>query len=173
MTVLTNAIGNTWNQPADDFTPLLFQPSEISNLDSKVYFSYANGTLVDLIFTVTAGNPAAHPPHPMHKHGVKAWLLGSGTGAFPYATIDEAVNAGYRGINIKNPPLRDDFPTPGDITGKAWMAVRYRSVDPGPVILHCHIDPHLATGMVIVLLEGADKISNSSIPSYYLTKNKP
>ncbi|EUC57222.1 conidial pigment biosynthesis oxidase Arb2, putative, partial [Rhizoctonia solani AG-3 Rhs1AP] len=135
-------------------------PSEIASLDPKVYFSYTNGTLVDLIFTVTAGNPAAHPPHPMHKHGVKAWLLGSGTGAFP-------------GINIKNPPLRDDFPTPGDITGKAWMAVRYRAVDPGPVILHCHIDPHLATGMVIVLLEGAEKMSTSSIPSYYLSKNKP
>ncbi|CUA69885.1 hypothetical protein RSOLAG22IIIB_04141 [Rhizoctonia solani] len=165
--------GNTWNQPADNFTPLLFQPSEIASLDPKVYFSYKNGTLVDLIFTVTAGNPAAHPPHPMHKHGVKAWLLGSGTGAFPYATIDQAVSAGYSGINIHNPPLRDDFPTPGDITGKAWMAVRYRAVDPGPVILHCHIDPHLATGMVIVLLEGAEKISNSTIPSYYLNKNKP
>ncbi|KAF8748161.1 multicopper oxidase family [Rhizoctonia solani] len=135
--------GNTWNQPADDYTPLLFQPSEIASLDPKVYFSYANGTLVDLIFTVTAGDPAAHPPHPMHKHGVKAWLLGSGTGEFPYATIQDAVDAGYSGINIKNPPLRDDFPTPGDITGKAWMAVRFRAVDPGPVILHCHIDPTL------------------------------
>ncbi|KEP45108.1 multicopper oxidase [Rhizoctonia solani 123E] len=165
--------GNTWNQPADDFTPLLFQPSEIASLDPKVYFSYKNGTLVDLIFTVTAGNPAAHPPHPMHKHGVKAWLLGSGTGAFPYATIDEAVQAGYSGINVKNPPLRDDFPTPADPTGQAWMAVRYRAVDPGPVILHCHIDPHLATGMVIVLLEGAEKLSNNLIPSYYISKNKP
>ncbi|EUC55027.1 multicopper oxidase, partial [Rhizoctonia solani AG-3 Rhs1AP] len=147
---------------------------EISTgLDPKVYFSYKNGTLVDLIFTVTAGNPAAHPPHPMHKHGVKAWLLGSGTGAFPYATIDEAVKAGYDGINVKNPPLRDDFPTPADPTGQAWMAVRYRAVDPGPVILHCHIDPHLATGMVIVLLEGAEKLSNNLIPSYYISKNKP
>ncbi|KAF8729383.1 multicopper oxidase family, partial [Rhizoctonia solani] len=165
--------GNTWQQPADDFTPLLFQPSEVASLDPKVYFSYKNGTLVDLIFTVTAGNPAAHPPHPMHKHGVKAWLLGTGTGAFPYTTIQDAVDAGYSGINIKNPPLRDDFPTPGDITGKAWMAVRFRAVDPGPVILHCHIDPHLATGMVVVLLEGAEKITSGYVPSYYLTKNKP
>ncbi|ELU36441.1 laccase-1 [Rhizoctonia solani AG-1 IA] len=168
-----SAIGNTWQQPADDFTPLLFQPSEVASLDPKVYFSYKNGTLVDLIFTVTAGNPAAHPPHPMHKHGVKAWLLGTGTGAFPYTTIQDAVDAGYSGINIKNPPLRDDFPTPGDITGKAWMAVRFRAVDPGPVILHCHIDPHLATGMVVVLLEGAEKITSGYVPSYYLTKNKP
>jgi hypothetical protein len=47
----------------------------------------------------------------MHKHGVKAWLLGSGTGEFPYATIQDAVDAGYSSINLKNPPLRDDFPT--------------------------------------------------------------
>lgn len=47
----------------------------------------------------------------MHKHGVKAWYLGSGSGAFPYATIADAVAAGYKGINIKNPPLRDDFVT--------------------------------------------------------------
>jgi hypothetical protein len=70
------------------------------------------------------------------------------------------------------------------------MAVRFRAVDPGPVILHCHIDPHLATGMVIgksiplllwqalivaplVLLEGPEKITSGYVPSYYLTKNKP
>lgn len=47
----------------------------------------------------------------MHKHGVKAWFLGSGSGAFPYATVIDAVNAGYSGINMKNPPLRDDFVT--------------------------------------------------------------
>ncbi|KAF8751489.1 multicopper oxidase family [Rhizoctonia solani] len=150
--------GNTWQQPADDFTPLLFQPSEVASLDPKVYFSYKNGTLVDLIFTVTAGNPAAHPPHPMHKHGVKAWLLGTGTGAF---LILQFKTLSMPGI------------APGDITGKAWMAVRFRAVDPGPVILHCHIDPHLATGMVVVLLEGAEKITSGYVPSYYLTKNKP
>ncbi|CAE6503013.1 unnamed protein product [Rhizoctonia solani] len=141
--------GNSWSSPADDYTPLLFQPSEIASLDKNVYFSYPNGSVVDLIFTVTAGNPAMHPPHPMHKHGVKAWFLGSGTGKFPYASIQEAVDAGYGEINVKNPPYRDDFVTPVAITGQAWAAVRFRAVDPGPVILHCHIDAHLATGMVI------------------------
>ncbi|KAJ1308206.1 hypothetical protein OPQ81_003921 [Rhizoctonia solani] len=165
--------GNSWKSPADDYTPLLFQPSAIASLDPSVYFSYPNGTLVDLIFTVTAGNPAVHPPHPMHKHGVKAWFLGSGEGKFPYGSIQEAVNAGYKGINMKNPPYRDDFVTPVAVTGQAWSAVRFRAVDPGPVILHCHIDAHLATGMVIVLLEGAEKITSGYVPNYYLSKNKP
>ncbi|KAJ1302187.1 hypothetical protein OPQ81_001014 [Rhizoctonia solani] len=165
--------GNSWHEPADDFTPLLFQPGQIASLDDKVYFSYPNGSVVDIIFTVTAGNPAMHPPHPMHKHGIKAWFLGSGDGAFPYASIQEAVNAGYKGINIKNPPLRDDFVTPVAMTGQAWAAVRFRAIDPAPTILHCHIDAHLATGMVIVLLEGPEKLTSGYVPDYYLTKNKP
>jgi FtsP/CotA-like multicopper oxidase with cupredoxin domain len=97
--------------PPDNFTPLMFQPSQFASLDKNIYFSYKNGSVVDLIFTVTAGNPAMHPPHPMHKHGVKAWFLGSGDGVFPYASIKDAVDAGYKGINMKNPPYRDDFVT--------------------------------------------------------------
>ncbi|KAL5637263.1 hypothetical protein ACGC1H_001040 [Rhizoctonia solani] len=165
--------GNSWTSPPDNFTPLLFQPAQIAALDKNVYFSYPNGSVVDIIFTVTAGNPAMHPPHPMHKHGVKAWFLGSGEGKFPYASIQAAVDAGYKGINMKNPPLRDDFVTPVAITGQAWAAVRFQAVDPGPIILHCHIDAHLATGMVIVLLEGAEKLTSGYVPNYYLSKNKP
>ncbi|QRW02683.1 Multicopper oxidase [Ceratobasidium sp. AG-Ba] len=165
--------GNTWIPPADNAVPLLFKPSDVATLDPKVYFSYRNGSVVDLLFTVTAGNPALHPPHPLHKHGLKAWHLGSGTGDFPYASISDAVAAGYSGINLRNPPLRDDFVTPVDITGKAWSAVRLLASDPGPVIMHCHIEPHLATGMAIVLLEGPELLKTGYVPSYYLNANKP
>ncbi|KAG8738252.1 hypothetical protein FRC12_016826 [Ceratobasidium sp. 428] len=165
--------GNPWKEAPDNTVPLLFQPSEISSLDPKVFKSYPNGTLVDVIYTVTAGNPAVHPPHPMHKHGVKGYFLGSGSGAFPYATIQDAVTAKYKGINMVNPPLRDDFVTPVDITGKAWAAMRFRAIDPGPVIMHCHIDAHLATGMAVVLLEGPEKLVPGYVPSYYINKNKP
>ncbi|QRV81877.1 Multicopper oxidase [Ceratobasidium sp. AG-Ba] len=165
--------GNSWVDPPDNFTPLLLQPSEVASLDPKVYFSYRNNTLVDVIFTITAGNPAVHPPHPMHKHGVKGWFLGSGSGEFPYPTIQDAVKAGYKGINMKNPPFRDDFATPVDMSGKAWAAMRFLASDPGPWIMHCHIDAHLAVGMVVVLYEGAEKIVPGYVPSQYMTKNKP
>ncbi|CAE6484013.1 unnamed protein product, partial [Rhizoctonia solani] len=65
-------------------------------LNKNMQFSYTKGSVVDIIF-VTA-NPAIHPPHPMHQH-------------------DCAVEAGYKGINLKNPPLRDGFLTPVAITG--------------------------------------------------------
>ncbi|KAG8744969.1 hypothetical protein FRC12_014685 [Ceratobasidium sp. 428] len=164
--------GNKWHELPDNTTPLLLNPSAINSLDPKVYFSHKNGTLIDIIMQVTAGNPAAHPPHPMHKHGVKAWLLGSGTGAFPYKTVQDAVNAGYKGINIVNPPYRDDFVTPVAETGQAWTVLRYRVVDPFPVVMHCHIDAHLATGMVLVMLEGGEKLVSGYVPNYYLTANK-
>ncbi|CUA78325.1 laccase TilA, putative [Rhizoctonia solani] len=148
--------GNFWTSPPDNFTPLLLQPAQIAALDKNVYFSYPNGSVVDIIFTVTAGNPAMHPPHHLTQ-----------------CTSTDAVDAGYKGINMKNPPLTDDFVTPVAITDQAWAAVRFRAVDPGPIILHCHIDAHLATGMIIVLLEGAEKLTNDYVPSYYRTKNKP
>jgi FtsP/CotA-like multicopper oxidase with cupredoxin domain len=94
----------------------LFKPDQFASLDKSTYFTYPNGSVVDIIFTVTAGNPAMHPPHPMHKHGVKAWFLGSGDGKFPYASIKDAVDAGYKGINIVNPPYRDDFVTVSQAT---------------------------------------------------------
>ncbi|CAE6358361.1 unnamed protein product [Rhizoctonia solani] len=142
-------LGNKWSPPPSNAVPLLFQTGQIASLDKKVYFSYRNGSIVDLIFTVTAGNPALHPPHPIHKHGVKAWHLGSGIGEFPYPTVQAAVAARFTGINMKNPPLRDDFVTPVAITGKAWSVVRLLAGDPGPVVMHCHIEPHLDTGMAV------------------------
>ncbi|CEL56414.1 Laccase-1 OS=Emericella nidulans (strain FGSC A4 / ATCC 38163 / CBS 112,46 / NRRL 194 / M139) GN=yA PE=2 SV=3 [Rhizoctonia solani AG-1 IB] len=164
--------GNKWSPPPSNAVPLLFQPGQIASLDKKVYFSYRNGSIVDLIFTVTAGNPALHPPHPIHKHGVKAWHLGSGIGEFPYPTVQAAVASGFTGINMKNPPLRDDFVTPAAITGKAWSVVRLLARDPGPVVMHCHIEPHLDTGMAVVLLEGPEYMKPGYVPSYYLNQNK-
>ncbi|ELU37382.1 multicopper oxidase domain-containing protein [Rhizoctonia solani AG-1 IA] len=65
--------------------------------------------------------------------------------------------------------------SPVAITGQLWVAVCFRAVDPGPIALHCHINAHLATGMVIggfqVLLEGPEKLTSNYVPSYYLTKN--
>ncbi|KAH7344188.1 multicopper oxidase-domain-containing protein [Rhizoctonia solani] len=165
--------GKTWTPPPDNFTPLLFQPNQISSLDPDVYFSYPNGSVVDIIFTVTAGNPAMHPPHPMHKHGVKAWFLGSGEGKFPYGSIKEAVDAGYKGININNPPYRDDFVTPVAITGQAWAAVRFRAVDPGPIISTATLMlTWLLEWLSVLMLEGPEKLTSGYVPSYYLSKNK-
>ncbi|KAG8733591.1 hypothetical protein FRC10_012274 [Ceratobasidium sp. 414] len=186
-------LGNKWHELPDDTTPLLFNPSVISELDPKVYMSYENGTLVDVIFTVTAGNPAMNPPHPMHKHGVKAWLLGSGTGPFPYPTVQDAVNNGFKGINLQNPPYRDDFVTPVALTGQAWTVMRFHSVDPGhpscavismPTLQLAWWSVHHNFSRVnalrctysmvgLVMLEGAEQLVPGYVPNYYINQNKP
>ncbi|KAG9076770.1 hypothetical protein FRC06_009327, partial [Ceratobasidium sp. 370] len=165
--------GVPFHEHGDNAPPLLFHPEEMAHQDNMTYFSISHGSLVDVIMVITAGNPALHPPHPMHKHGNKAWFLGSGTGDFPYATVHEAVQANFSSINMINPPIRDDFVTPVVLTGKGWAVFRYRSEDIGPVILHCHIDPHLATGMAVVFFEGAEQLHDGYVPEYYLKQNKP
>ncbi|KAB5589622.1 Multicopper oxidase [Ceratobasidium theobromae] len=162
-----------WDAHGDYTTPLLFEPSQLPHLDNRTHFSYPYGSLVDILAVVTAGNPAIHPPHPLHKHGNKAWFLGSGVGDFPYQSIHEAIQANFSGINMVDPPYRDDFVTPADSSGKAWLAFRYRAEDVGPVFLHCHLDPHLATGMAVVFMEGVERLTEGYIPTYYYNRNKP
>ena len=38
----------------------------------------------------------------------------------------------------------------------SWTAIRYHVVNPGPFMLHCHIETHLFSGMGVVLLDGID-----------------
>ncbi|KAK9311102.1 Cupredoxin [Lipomyces starkeyi] len=77
--------------------------------------------------------------HPMHLHGHKFWVLGSGSGTFPYETV---VDAPESIINLNNPPYRD--------------TVRYGN--PGAWLFHCHIQLHLKSGMAMVLVEGEDQL---------------
>lgn len=56
--------------------------------------------------------------HPLHLHGHKFWVLGSGKGDFPYNSIAEAP-AGM--LNLQNPPYRD---TTG-LLSQGWTVIRY------------------------------------------------
>ncbi|KAF8759816.1 multicopper oxidase family [Rhizoctonia solani] len=111
--------GKTWTSPPDNFTPLLFQPSQFASGREHV-LHIPQWFVVDLIFTVTAGNPAVHLLTDAQAwcQSLVAWF---GDGPFPYASIQDAVNAGYKGINMKNPPFRDDFVTPVAVTGRPGL----------------------------------------------------
>lgn len=125
-----------------------------------------NGTYVDLVF-ITAQAP--QPAHPIHKHGNKMWLLGSGAGSFPWATVDEAAAANPAAFNLVDPPRRDGFATPPAPAGQGprWMAVRYHASHPGAWLLHCHVQGHLTGGMAVVIQDGIDHWPE--VPIEYLT----
>jgi FtsP/CotA-like multicopper oxidase with cupredoxin domain len=108
---------------------------------------------IDFIF-VTATKPT--PPHPIHKHGNKMFLLGSGVGDFPYATVEEAIAAGLK-INTVDPPRRDAVVTPQASPANAtWTVVRYQASQPGAWLMHCHIQSHLGGGMALLIQDGTD-----------------
>ncbi|KAJ5335824.1 uncharacterized protein N7506_005760 [Penicillium brevicompactum] len=89
--------------------------------------------------------------HPMHLHGHKFWVLGSGSGSFPYQSVAEAPSSI---INLDDPPYRDT----ANVPPSGWQAIRYVTDKPGAWILHCHIQWHIVSGMALVLVEGEDRL---------------
>ncbi|KAK0716316.1 multicopper oxidase-domain-containing protein [Lasiosphaeris hirsuta] len=131
---------------------VLFSPKPYA-ADNVTIYTF-NDTWVDLVF-ITGTFPM--PPHPIHKHGNKMWLIGSGTGPFPWATVDEAVQAVPEKFNLVDPPRRDGFVTLAAQTEPTWTVMRYHVTNPGAWLLHCHIQGHLAGGMSLVIQDGVDR----------------
>jgi len=91
--------------------------------------------------------------HPMHLHGHKFWILGSGEGDFPYSSVQDVPSSL---INLEDPPYRDTVELPAS----GWAIIRYVSDNPGAWLLHCHIQWHLVSGMALVLVEGGDRFTD-------------
>ncbi|KAG1899689.1 laccase [Suillus fuscotomentosus] len=82
-------------------------------------------------------------PHPFHLHGHK------------FAVIRSAGSSRY---NYINPVLRDTVNTGfiGD-----YVTIRFITDNPGPWLLHCHIDWHLYSGMALVFAEASQDVAAS------------
>nr|AFV15787.1 laccase [Leucoagaricus gongylophorus] len=78
-------------------------------------------------------------PHPFHLHGHEFWVVRS---------------ADTNAYNYQNPIIRDTVNV-GDTVGD-FVSIRFRTDNPGPWILHCHIDFHLVTGLAIVFAEAPE-----------------
>ncbi|KAF4996202.1 hypothetical protein FDECE_12543 [Fusarium decemcellulare] len=89
--------------------------------------------------------------HPMHLHGHKFWVLGSGNGSFPYSSATEAPKSL---INLQDPPYRDTTGLPSE----GWAVIRYVTDNPGAWMFHCHLQWHAVVGMAVVLVEGGDQL---------------
>ena len=133
--------------------PFLLDPQTTTNLT----ISTQNNTWIDLIL-VTHVSP--NPAHPIHKHGGRMHLLGTGYGPWTWNSVQDAARDMPLSFNIVDPPLKDSFTSlrvglePGQDV--AWMALRYHSRNPGAWLLHCHVLQHLVGGMQLVILDGVD-----------------
>jgi FtsP/CotA-like multicopper oxidase with cupredoxin domain len=136
--------------------PLLYTTPSANQTgtDADTTITTQNNTWIDLIFT--SSNTPPQPPHPIHKHSNKAFIIGQGTGAWNWSTVAEAQAALPQNFNTVNPPYRDGFLVPGADVVPTWLVVRYHVVNPGAILLHCHIQSHLNGGMAMVILDGVD-----------------
>ena len=150
----------------DRSTPFLFQdPHKLHS--SELIVKTKKGEWVDLILEVEGPFAQAHP---MHKHGNKAFLLGTGVGPFPWTSVAEAAKALPPGtFNFVDPPYRDSFNTVEGVNNNTWLVLRYEVDHPGAWLFHCHIQTHLTGGMGMVILDAVDDFPK--IPREYLEWN--
>ncbi|KAJ3514732.1 hypothetical protein NLJ89_g2203 [Agrocybe chaxingu] len=89
---------------------------------------------------------AVGSPHPIHLHG---------------HTFDVVRSAGSSVYNYANPIKRDvvSIGAAGDN-----VTIRFRTDNPGPWIMHCHIDWHLEIGLSVVFAEDVGTVSVASPP---------
>ncbi|KAL9105867.1 MAG: hypothetical protein Q9227_009030 [Pyrenula ochraceoflavens] len=133
-----------YNRSDEERTPPLLYRNPDTIESSSALIKTKRDQWVDLIIKVAG--PYAQP-HPMHKHGNKAFIIGSGTGPFPWANVAEAAAALPPGtFNFKNPPYRDTYTTLPGFNTDVWVVFRYKADHPGAWLLHCHVQTHFSGG---------------------------
>lgn len=140
--------GNSFPLELEEVTPVLVNTSSIP---ARYTISTKNDTWIDLIINVTT---VGQPAHPIHKHSNKYFVIGSGTDTWNYTSVAEAMQVIPQNFNLENPQMRDTYVTPPSDFSPSWLALRYHVVNPGPFLLHCHIQMHLSGGMALALLDG-------------------
>lgn len=138
----------------DNAAPMLYSPPTLQNGAGNITMTTKNNTWIDLVFLVPN---LSQPPHPIHKHGNRAFILGAGEGNFTWPDVASAAAERPELFNLVNPSLRDGFVTPPTETKPTWLAVRYKVENPGAWMLHCHIQSHLNGGMAAIILDGVDE----------------
>ncbi|KAL5339745.1 laccase-1 [Aspergillus crustosus] len=142
-------------------TPLLYSADPLSLLPENVALTTMNGTWVDIVLEIHANShDPIHPPHPIHKHGNRAYIMGRGVGPFVWEDAAEAEIAvpesfyGEGQVALRDTFVMDFFDS--RTMGGAWMVVRYFVEGKFASLLHCHIVSHQMAGMSLPILEGVD-----------------
>ncbi|VDB98171.1 unnamed protein product [Peniophora sp. CBMAI 1063] len=133
-----------------DPMPVLLQVMSGKNLNDlmpsgSIYYLPRNKTIeVQMPAFALAG------PHPIHLHGHTFWVVES---------------AGNTTMNTVDPLLRDVVAiTSGPDDTRSDVKIRFRTDNPGPWILHCHIDWHLTGGFAVVFAEASSDVSDTVTP---------
>ncbi|EMD36964.1 multicopper oxidase [Gelatoporia subvermispora B] len=91
--------------------------------------------------------------HPFHLHGHKFWIMGGGDGRYQ-----------GQAVNNTNPMLRDT----NIIPAYTWMILRFEANNPGYWAFHCHIQWHMAAGLLFQFNVLPSESSQFDIPQYMI-----
>jgi len=103
--------------------------------------------VIDLLFVNLPRWDNVTEQHPLHLHGHRFWVLGTGTGIAP---------TGTQGLNINNPISVDTWILPKN----GWAILRFVADNPGVWLGHCHVSFHLPMGMFFFM-----RYPRSTIPA--------
>lgn len=101
-------------------------------------------------------------PHPIHLHGHDILILGAApalaTPQFPGNTMRN-YNHAVDGPNLKgnNPTRRDTTMLPA----YGWVAIAYKTNNPGAWLFHCHIAWHVSQGFSVQFIEQQSAIATT------------
>ncbi|KAI0634300.1 multicopper oxidase-domain-containing protein [Trametes polyzona] len=91
--------------------------------------------------------------HPFHLHGHKFWIVGSGAGRYQHQALDN-----------KAPMLRDTLVIPA----YTYTILRFVADNPGFWAFHCHIQWHMAAGLLFQVNVLPSESAKFDIPQYML-----
>ncbi|XP_037492949.1 putative laccase-9 [Jatropha curcas] len=100
----------------------------------------------------------ASEDHPMHLHGHSFYVVGSGGGNFDFEEDPKT-------YNLVDPPYLNTATLPKN----GWLTVRFKALNPGVWLWHCHLDRHYSWGMdtvIIVKNGGTPQTSLREPPAY-------
>ncbi|OJT14186.1 Laccase [Trametes pubescens] len=138
--------GATFQPPT---TPVLLQimsgaQAASDLLPSGDVYALPSDSTIELSFPATAAAPGT--PHPFHLHG------------HTFAVVRSAGSTEY---NYDNPIWRDVVSTGTPAAGDN-VTIRFRTDNPGPWFLHCHIDFHLEAGFAVVMAEDIPDVKSAN-----------
>ncbi|XP_010922290.1 laccase-17 [Elaeis guineensis] len=91
--------------------------------------------------------------HPLHLHGHNFYIVGQGFGNY------DPVNDPAK-FNLVDPVERNTAGVPSG----GWVAIRFRTDNPGVWFMHCHFDVHLSWGLTMAWVVNDGALPGQKLP---------
>ncbi|KAF9206940.1 hypothetical protein BGZ49_001534 [Haplosporangium sp. Z 27] len=137
------------------FSADAWNPTIVQNLNSSVVYTTEQHVMKvlrrDAVVQIILDNSLGGE-HPFHLHGHTFQVIAQGEGVYEEAkTVINSIN-----------PLRRDTAT---VPRHGFTVIRFKADNPGVWSLHCHIEWHVTTGLVMQFLELPDELRAMRIPT--------